>query len=244
MDLIPRRIARVGKVLPRQEIRVRNSSDAKVVVDVDGTEWVHKELMGAGQVLAEAVSFLLATRLALPVPTGGVARDHYGSPSWLSALIHNPAHWNANIFESIEHGERTIGTMYVVDVIVANEDRHDGNVLLEHTGQGVRRPWYIDFANAQIGDPRGLLTQPDFVPDPRGAHFRPAPLSEAVTSAAHVAAAHASAIPTQCLAADAHEACDAAGCSELANVLYDVLVYRCGAISATLTTYLKALRGS
>ncbi|PRQ08402.1 hypothetical protein [Enhygromyxa salina] len=241
MDLIPRSIARVGTLHPRQAISVPNSSDARVAVGDDGTEWVHKELMGVNQVLAEAVSFLLANRLDLPVPSGGVSRDSSGSPSWLSHLIHAPSHWQPSLFESIEDGPESMGTMYALDALVLNEDRHDGNVLLEHRGEGTRRPWYIDFANAHIGSPVGLLDDRDLVPDPRASHFRPAPLGDAVVRAATAAAHRAQALPTECLAADAHEACDAAACPDLENELLMVLRYRCSELGSILPQYLKAL---
>ena len=72
MDLIPVRISRIASVDTRQEIRYPNSSDAKAVVGPDRTEWIHKELIGAGQVLAEAIAFLLGNRLSLPIPRGGI----------------------------------------------------------------------------------------------------------------------------------------------------------------------------
>jgi hypothetical protein len=236
----------VGELHPRCEIRFRNSSDALVVVDVSGGEWVHKQLMGSNQVLAEAVAFLLANRLSLPVPLGGVAKDSSGAPSWLSAVVPAPSHWHPNLFETMVNGEVTIGTMYALDALVANEDRHDGNLLLEHRGEGVRRPWYIDFANAYIGTPDALMNENHlFVPNPRVAHFRPAPLTDAVIRAAEDAAARAKSIPRECLAADAYEACDAAGCPELEKVLFDVLVLRCSALGAELLpAYLAALEAS
>jgi hypothetical protein len=242
MDLIPVRISRVASVDARQEIQWRNSSDAKTAVGPDHTEWVHKELIGAGQVLAEAIAFLLGNRLELPIPQGGILTVDE-QPTWLSRLIPNVAHWKPSLFESIAGGPVVFGRMYVLDAIVGNDDRHDGNVLLQHTGVGVLRPWFIDFANAHISNPTDLRGRPKFVPSPTRAHLRPPPLAPTVLRAARQAAKVAEKIPRECLAADAHEACDAVRCPELEEDVRHVLIQRCGVASAILSEYVDQLRG-
>ena len=133
--------------------------------------------------------------------------------------------------------------MYVLDAIVGNDDRHDGNVLLQHTGVGVLRPWIIDFANAHISNPTDLLGRPEFVPSPTRAHLRPPPLARAVLRAAQKTAQIAQDIAGECLAADAHEACNAVRCPELEEDVRQVLIQRCGAASAILSEYVDQLRG-
>lgn len=111
------------------ELRVAHTETHSWSIDVTGTIWARKrvEVTGIEGLLAEAVSWLLARRLRVPVPDAAVTLS--GDLSWLSKQITPVVHWDA-----IHQGGITnlldLGKVLVLDVLINNPDRHAGNLLL------------------------------------------------------------------------------------------------------------------
>jgi len=112
------------------ELRVAHTETHSWSIDVTGTIWARKRVTVTGieGLLAEAVSWLLARRLRIPVPDAAVTLS--GDLSWLSKQITPVVHWDA-----IHQGGITnlmdLGKVLVLDVLINNPDRHAGNLLLQ-----------------------------------------------------------------------------------------------------------------
>jgi len=97
------------------ELRVAHTETHSWSIDVTGTIWARKrvEVTGIEGLLAEAVSWLLARRLRVPVPDAAVTLS--GDLSWLSKQITPVVHWDA-----IHQGGITnlmdLGKVLVLDV--------------------------------------------------------------------------------------------------------------------------------
>jgi len=150
--LFPARIPIVRSVSDRRPIDVENSSEAAWVVSESGESWVLKleEHMGVNGLLAEAIAWLLAKHMDLPVPDGAVYQR--GSETgWLSATLPNVMHWSAARAHFVDNLE-DLGGVLALDAILLNGDRHQGNILLQtQETESHMRAWGIDFANASVG---------------------------------------------------------------------------------------------
>lgn len=134
------------------EVLVPNACDATYAMDGD-RHWVHKRLLGADGLLAEALGLLLGQALGAPVPEGAVT----GPPddtTWLSEVIPDIQHWDRQLANFIVNYP-DVGRLLALDAILLNDDRHEGNLVLQATAEHEysRRAWGIDMANALAGRP-------------------------------------------------------------------------------------------
>lgn len=168
------------------ELRVAHTETHSWSIDVTGTIWARKrvEVTGIEGLLAEAVSWLLARRLCVPVPDAAVTLS--GDLSWLSKQITPVVHWDA-----IHQGGITnlmdLGKVLVLDVLINNPDRHAGNLLLQpDPDESAIKLWAIDAGNALIGWPSDYAAARDDLPSLRNL-ARGLPVSEVRESALEAA---------------------------------------------------------
>lgn len=156
-------VTRITALSNEADVEFKNSSDAKYCIDYSGRRWVRKFLT-CNCLLAEALSYLLAKRLRVPVPDGAVNYSKDIGPSWLSDCITRVVHWSQESYFFIKN-IADIGRMLALDVIVLNEDRHSANILLQATHDETQFiAWSIDMANAIIGEPRDYAERVDQLP--------------------------------------------------------------------------------
>ncbi|WP_228565572.1 hypothetical protein [Myxococcus sp. AB036A] len=146
------RIERVSSVVQGEEVPVPNGCDATYATD-GNRRWVHKPLLGADGLLAEALGLLLGQALGAPVPVGAVTGPP-GDTTWLSEVIPNILHWDHRLANFIVNYPE-VGRLLTLDAILLNDDRHEGNLVLQATAEHeyARRAWGIDMANALAGKP-------------------------------------------------------------------------------------------
>lgn len=134
----------VGPVL------VEHNNEATYILAADGSRWVAKsvEVTGPQQFVAEAISYQLAAALHVPVPEGAWGRQ--GNEVWWFSRCVSPVMHFHPMRLPLTQSQSDFGRVLALDVWMINEDRHAGNILLE-SGEGLFRPWFIDFGSAVVG---------------------------------------------------------------------------------------------
>ncbi len=90
--------------------------------------------MGTNGLLAEAVGWLLSRQLSIPTPDAAVGYpDDDNERCWLSQRLLHVTHWSPDIIPHLYNLE-VLGRMVALDVLVLNEDRHIGNLLIQYEG--------------------------------------------------------------------------------------------------------------
>ncbi len=149
------KILRLGGVLDLHRVPGRHNNDAAYAVDSTGRRWVKKTAatMGHEALLAEAVSWLLARRLSVPIPDAGVTGQG-ADAAWFSSYVHNVKHWG-DAGNCEVRNLAALGRVLMLDAVLMNGDRHAGNIMLEPSKKGVRMTaWAIDFESATVGYPQ------------------------------------------------------------------------------------------
>lgn len=234
-------IPRLSNLTDRQDVLVENSSEASYCTDPSGNEWIRKPEMKTGcePMLAEMVGYQLSRRLGVHVPDLAVCTDNDAERSVLSRRIPNVSHWSEKSYIMISNLE-SIGRMLAVDVILFNEDRHGGNILLEQMpGSPLLRAWAIDHGGALCGYPEEFYTRRDDVPDARNL-ARGLPI-ERLRPAALRAAQDAQSLSPDLLARYVNEACLIAR-EPQRELLLTALSYRCQVAPKLVQCYFESLR--
>jgi hypothetical protein len=139
-----------------------------VSISADGRTWIRKRVITTGDqpLVAEAVSWLLAKALRIAVPQAAVlvAADH-NDTSWLSQEITPMLQWDDREAKDIVNLEE-LGKVIALDALTLNNDRHQGNLLVQATESGTLRLWAIDSGNALVGWPDDFAERRDEIPDP------------------------------------------------------------------------------
>jgi hypothetical protein len=147
-------IPRVGEVLDLGKVPVQNSSEAVYAVDSSRRRWVRKRVleMGHEALLAEALGWLLARHLSVPIPDAALAGSGEDA-SWLSSAVPLVKHWSEAEAMRVRN-IRAIGRVLMLDAVLMNGDRHAGNILLAplKKGDGMTA-WAIDFDHSLVGWP-------------------------------------------------------------------------------------------
>jgi hypothetical protein len=215
-------IPRVMGLVRLGRVPVPHTNDATYVLDRTGRRWVAKREaeMGCEALLAEALTWLLARRIGVPVPDAGWSEDESGR-TWLSAWVPNAKHWAAVAAGVLTNREQAAAIL-TLDAVVFNEARHGGNLLLVPEEGGGSRIVAIDGDEALIGHPAELARRGFVPPEPRIlARGFPPPGWRADALAA---ASRCAAIPADVLARDAANACRVArepAVDEVARVLVE-----------------------
>jgi hypothetical protein len=230
-------ILRVPVLTRLHVVPVEHTNEATYAVEPNGRRWIAKreEDMGFEALLAEAVSWLLALELGVPVPSAAFCE---GQRSWLSEVVEDVAHWSPALGGAVSNADE-VGAILALDVLVMNEARHARNLLAQHQGGGSVRVWAIDADEALIGHPAEYGARLDDVPSVRN-HARGLPLDRA-TSGARDAARRA----TQVSAARVRSVCEAA-CQVArdpnAALLADLVLDRASRLPDLVAAYLGTLR--
>lgn len=240
MSLVPQRITRLAEVSFGAEVRVQNSSNAMYVRDIAGRQWIRREaaLMGDNGVLAEALWWLLADYLNVPVPEAAFHCDS-NNDGWLSRRIEAVTHWRPSLASYVVNLDG-LGGILALDAVTGNPDRHHRNLLLEVLGESQVRAWAIDAANAAVGCANDLealgLNPPAPHPDTRGIPV------DLVAPGALEAALALSSAPDALLLEIVGEAgsLGRANAAEIARLLAAVRA-RCAVASSITKRYLSAL---
>jgi hypothetical protein len=234
--LLGERLSRVQGVVLHDLVPIDNGSMARWGRDAKGRTWVAKPGIGANEVLAEALAFMLGAELDVRQPQGAVFNEG-GSPGWLSAAVPGAAHWDRDLRDHIANIDE-VGRMLALDAIIFNEDRHQQNMLLTPEDDGRFIVWAIDAGNAELGCPadiRGRGVEPPGV----GNHARGLPwalLHEPALGAAAVAAS----LPDEVLRQIVVEGC-AQTSEPQVEALVDALTLRCRHAPAIVARYMKDL---
>lgn len=240
MSLVPQRILRISELNLGREVMVPNSSNAIYVRDRNGRSWIRREaaLMGDNGIQAEALWWLLAKHLDVPVPEAAFHCDS-DNDGWLSERVEEVVHWSPSLASYVTNLDG-LGGILALDAITGNSDRHSRNLLLETISDSRLHAWAIDAANAAVGRAMGVeqlgLDSPEPHPDLTGI-----PVDLVTPGALEVAQALSSASGAV-LSELVHEACTLAraDASERTRLL-DALGARCAVASQITKGYLTKL---
>ena len=100
-------------------VPVPHTNEATYALDAVGQLWIAKREadMGCEALLAEAVGWLLAKRLGVPIPEG--AFDPI-ERAWLSAYVPNTVHWEPEFCDSLRNPHES-GAILTLDLVIFNE---------------------------------------------------------------------------------------------------------------------------
>lgn len=153
---IPAGIPCFDVVVSQGRVDGPHSNDVEWVFAPDKSRWVLKrEMLGANSMLAEAIGYELSRMLGIKTPAPGLLCDQYGGFLWMTACLPHVKHWSPTDHAAI--GNATdVGTMLTLDVVVGNNDRHAGNILLVPSG-GAFTAYSIDFEDSWAGTPEDMI---------------------------------------------------------------------------------------
>lgn len=121
----------------------------RVSITADGRTWIRKRVVITGDqpLVAEAVAWLLAMELGLPVPHAAilVAPDH-NDTSWLSQEVSPMLQWDDGDAAAVVNIE-ALGRVIALDTLTLNNDRHQGNLIVQALAPGQLLMWAIDSGN-------------------------------------------------------------------------------------------------
>lgn len=238
--LIPQRIPQIpeAKVILYHPFEKPNQSEARYAKTHDGRAWLLKWKMERREILAEALGWLLSSRLKVPTPEGAIT-THNGKQAWLSAFIEQTSYWDRSNMSGI-HNIDEIGSMLALDAIVYNEDRHCQNILLEpDPTEYAIKAWSIDLAASEIGLPESIKRIG--LDLPRAAYIAEGIPVDAIQENARATAQLASKIDPKDLRDDVVEACGLAGEPKV-DVLFDALLKRFQSAPSLVEKYLADYR--
>jgi hypothetical protein len=238
MDLFPQRIERIQHVVDRKAVRVRNACDAIYAIDNTARVWVKKVTMGANELLAEAVGWLLSKRIGVPIAEAAVHAPSATEAYWLSGLISPAKHWQPSMSGFLANPSE-FGAMFALDAIIGNWDRHAGNILAAPIGASRRvRVVSIDVAGAWVGTSSDLLAHAGETPAVDG--VAPGIPVDLIRDGAAAAAAVAEKLEPDIICDYVREACQLAGSSE-EKVISAAVIERCCEATRLVDAYLKKL---
>lgn len=247
LGFLEERIERVASLVDGQAIRLPATITHCHAMDDKGRRWVRKRDSDTGpeSTVAEAISWLVGREIGVPLPAAAVHGVGTAELSWLSGLVDPMIHWDADKWDLVSNQE-AMGAVIALDAITLNEDRHNGNILLEATDEGRLRLWAIDSGLALVGRPaelRGRIGEIPAVTD-RAPGYRGQVVRD-VASAALEAARRAAMIPPHTLFGFASEAASLLPKADAPDVaaLVDVVRVRCEAAEKLTAALLQATGG-
>jgi hypothetical protein len=235
---IPRVAAANIEVGPR--VTVANASRARYAKDLAGHTWIKKsaENIGSSEVLAEAIAWHLCKDLGVPCPDAAICEEADGGRSWLSRQIPHVMSWHSSHARDLAEF-RSLGALLTLDAIIANEDRHLDNILVEPVGKKVRI-WAIDAGNARIAVLPQIAALDLTAPDPtRLAADLPVGKAKDHALAAARAATQISEERIRFIVTDA---ADSSAPPEIESVI-EILGGRCAAAEAIVSEYIAVIEG-
>jgi hypothetical protein len=239
MDLLVGQIERVEGLIDFGPVPVMTASEPSYAMDASGRKWVRKSVLHTVHepLLAEALGWLLGRALNVRTPDGAIGGQGDGL-SWLSLLVPGVTHWDPSNIHFIKNAKE-LGRMLVLDVLILNEDRHEGNILLQpDPDQHNLLAWAIDTGGAIIGFPDSFaqagMALPSVAKLARGIPV------ELVAAEARATALRATALSPYLLRRYVDEACQIAG-EPKAGILLEALSARMAGASDLTEKYLQSI---
>lgn len=239
MDLIAGQIERVEGLVDFGPVPVMTASEPTYAMDVSGRKWVRKSILHTVHepLLAEALGWLLGKVLGVRTPDGAIGGEGDGL-SWLSLRVPGVTHWDPSGIHFIKN-VKELGRMLVLDAIILNEDRHEGNILLQaNPDQHNLVAWAIDTGGALIGFPDSFaqaeMALPSIAKLARGIPV------ELVADEARATALRATSLSPYLLKRFVDEACQIAG-EPKAGILLEALSARIEGASDLTEKYLQSI---
>jgi hypothetical protein len=237
--LYPAEIQIVASLVDGDEVPVAHTGRARYSIDESGRRWVRKleENIGCEELLAEAISWLLATRLDVPVPPAALYKDPEGL-SWLSGLVDAVVHWDSSHAPKVSNVDG-LGAVLALDALVQNPDRHAGNLLVQPVDAVTVRVWAIDHGQALVGWPDDFLANANEITSIRNL-IRGLPIDLLEESAAN-AARKATKLSHSEIMSMVRGACLLTKETK-ADVIGQTLSARCADAERLVTAYVKSIR--
>jgi hypothetical protein len=233
--LAPHRITHVASVQMQSLVPVENSSGA-TYVRANGVTWIQKAetMTDVNGVQAEAIYWLLASTLKLPVPDAAWHCE-IGNFGWLSRKVDNALHWDPDVAHLVDN-LADLGGVLALDALLGNGDRHDQNLLLEVVDDAHRTLWAIDAGNAAVGTADDLEALDAGVAPPHWAARVPVDL---VAPRALEIADELSRLDREVLRSCVAEACIIARTTDQEARLTAAIARRCGLAKSIIPEYLS-----
>jgi hypothetical protein len=158
-------ILRIPAIVRLHRVPVPHTNEATYVLDGAGQRWVAKREadMGCEALLAEALTWLLARQVGVPVPDAAFCDDP-SERAWLSAWLPHAKHWSAGLLGPVRNPKEAAAIL-ALDAVVFNEARHGGNLLVVEAAGGASVV-AIDADEARIGHPADLAAMGLVPPQP------------------------------------------------------------------------------
>jgi hypothetical protein len=224
-----------------RDVPVANRSGATYAL-ADRRKWVRKKKLAIGEygMLAEAIGWLWARKLELPVPDAAAfVPGQYEVDCWLSEAVDDVRHWRADKVPVVN--SPGLGGILALDAVLMNDDRHEGNILLEpfvEDGEEAWRAWGIDFGNAKVGLVEEFIGLEEALPAvdllPKDLPF------EILEGPALEAAEEIAAWEDLFITKSVGEACSVAGSGQ-ADILVQALIKRCDKAVPLVEAYFEEL---
>lgn len=233
-------IERVAWTRETKNRRVPSSVNETTIV-IDGNEriWVQKwsEDNNSALIFNESIAWHLGQRMGVLMPTCAV--DTSGaSPRWLSELVDDAQRWSSANAVYASNPE-SLGAMLALDVLILNEDRHAGNILMQADGSPINlRCWAIDHDGAMVADPARFESQIEHLPS-TGSHADLTP-SPQIEKGARLAVERVQELEFKELVGMTEDAASPTGVG-FARPIAELLERRLGCLSRLVEAHLKAL---
>lgn len=180
--IYPEHVRCFERVALLDKISVPHSNNVHYAHDDDGGRWVVKcEMFGVNVLLAEAIGYELSKLLGIKSPQPALLASN-GEYLWMTEYLHGVMHWSPNERHLVENLD-SVGAMLALDVVIGNNDRHAGNILLQATGGGSLVAYSIDHEDSWAGSPDGIRGQaPNALPNIRREFVPLVPMDDFETS--------------------------------------------------------------
>jgi hypothetical protein len=239
MDLFGQ-IERVRSLKDVGYVLIASTDQPTLAEDSAGRLWVRKRVLHTKHesLLAEALGWLVGRALGVPTPDAAVSGEGEDL-SWLSLHQEGVLHWDPRDTPLIENLP-SLGRMLALDAILFNEDRHEGNLLLQPNPDPEHlRAWAIDMGMARVGWPRDFAKLGMKLPSvEKLVHGLPV---EVLSKEAHAAAEQAVTLSSSySLGRYVDEACAIAG-EPQRDLLLEALAARMKYAPELVATYLQVV---
>jgi hypothetical protein len=151
-------VPQLDRVHPYGRVEGPHSNEVEYVIDDDGNRWVLKRnMLGYNSILAEAVGLELSRLLGIQTPSAGLLVEP-GQHLWMTRYLPDVKHWSLDDRHLVKNLP-DIGGMLVLDIVVGNEDRHAGNILLQAKDRTLTA-FSIDMEQSWAGTPEDISERP------------------------------------------------------------------------------------
>jgi hypothetical protein len=243
MLLFPHRIPNVLHLTDFGLVPVDSLCSPVYSRDGDGRSWVRKVPAEPGELLAEALGWLLSRDLGVPTPDSAIHVTHVET-SWLSEVVGPMDHWSPVCAQRLADPDE-LAKIIALDAIIGNFDRHEGNILArpDDTIEQLRL-FSIDLGWSWIGESdlgsRGVDVPGDYDPPGIRGLIEGVPV-DVIRDAAAACANDALHLDQRLIGEYVQEACQIAGQPARKLKLQQALVYRCRNAPSIVQAHLDSI---